>query len=204
MLFYPQNNPLQEVDKIKLFLFLDEESEPQMAATTFSRAHVSGPRRRFMALEPISVSFSLYSRAWSHIFMNGRLFIIMLEWMFQPITKDMNTNDWGLRYICVLTLWNHNNRNLDLIHTFIYSAFFFFVSNNQKKSIERHELTSGKTQTFYCYSDSKVWLDIEACIHYVLNIPAVSQCNSVLAEMTQVICATHFDIYNIISSVCSR
>lgn len=46
--------------------------------------------------------------------------------MFQPITKDMNTNDWGLRYICVLTLWNHNNRNLDLIHTFIYSAFFFF------------------------------------------------------------------------------
>ena len=77
--FYPQNNPLQEVDKIKLFLFLDEESEPQMAETTFSRSHVSGPRRRFMALEWISVSFSLYSRAWSHIFMNGRLFIIMLE-----------------------------------------------------------------------------------------------------------------------------
>ena len=135
MLFYPQNNPLQEVDKIKLFLFLDEESEPQMAATTFSRAHVSGPRRRFMALEPISVSFSLYSRAWSHIFMNGRLFIIMLEWMFQPITKDMNTNDWGLRYICVLTLWNHNNRNLDLIHTFIYSAFFFIYQIIRKNQL---------------------------------------------------------------------
>ena len=79
MLFYPQNDPLQEVDKIQLFLFLDEESEPQMAETTFSRSHVSRPRLQFMALEPISMSFSLYSRAWSNNFMNGRLFIIMLE-----------------------------------------------------------------------------------------------------------------------------
>lgn len=165
-----------------------------MAETTFSRSHVSRPRLRFMALEPISMFFSFYSRARSDIFMNGRLFIIMLEWMFQLIAKDMSTNDWGLRYICVLTLWNHNNRNLNLIHTFIYSAFFL-TSNNEKKSIERHELTSGKTQTFYCYSDSKVLLDTEDCIHYVLNIPAVSQFNSMLAEMIQVISVTGYTLW---------
>ena len=78
MLFYPQNDPLQEADKIQLFLFLDEESEPQMAETAFSRSHVSSPRLRFSSLELISVSCSLYSRAWSGVFMNGRLFIIIM------------------------------------------------------------------------------------------------------------------------------
>lgn len=175
-----------------------------MAETAFSRSHVSRPRLRFSSLELISMSFSLYSRAWSGIFMNGRLFIIiMLGWGFQLIAKDMNTNDWDLRYICVLTLWNHKNRNLNLIHTFIYSAFFFFshwiIRRNQLRGMNRL-----LAQTSHCYSVSKVLLDIEDCINYVLHIPAVSRFNSMLAEMMQVICATHFHIYNIISSVCSR
>lgn len=154
----------REVDRIQSFLFLDEESEPSDGWNNFlkvTRVKAKTPIHGFGADFNVLFFFTA-EQGW--YFMNGRLFIIMLEWMFQLIAKDMSTNDWGLRYICVLTLWNHNNRNLNLIHT-LFILLFFLTSNNEKKSIERHELTSGKTQTFYCYSDSKVLLDTEDCIH---------------------------------------
>lgn len=61
-------------------------------------------------------------------FWNGRLFVtIILEKIFQLIAKEMNTDDWEIRYFYVLTEWDHNNRGLNIIHTFICSALFFYV-----------------------------------------------------------------------------
>lgn len=70
-------------------------------------------------------------------FLRGRLFVtIMLEKIFQLIDKEMNTDDWEIsRYVCVLTGWNHSNRGLNVIHTFIYSALFLCqIINNLKKT----------------------------------------------------------------------
>ena len=205
MLFYPQNDPLQEADKIQLFLFLDEESEPQMAETAFSRSHVSSPRLRFSSLELISVSCSLYSRAWSGVFMNGRLFIIiMLEWRFQLIAKRYEYKWFRSKiYLCFDFVESQKQKSEFYSHFYLFCLFFFFSHRIIRKD-QLRGMNWLLAQTSRRYSVSKVLLDIEDCINYVLHIPAISWFNSMLAEMMQVICATHFHIYNIISGVCSR
>ena len=70
-------------------------------------------------------------------FLSGRLFVtIMLEKIFQLTAKEMNTDDWEIsNYVCVLTGWNHN-RDLKIIHTFIYSGLFLYqiICNNKKNT----------------------------------------------------------------------
>lgn len=96
----------QEVDRIQSFLFLDEESEPPDGWNNFlkvTRVKAKTPIHGFGA--DFNVLFFLQqSKEETIFFMNGRLFIIMLEWMFQLIAKDMSTNDWGLKDIFVFWL----------------------------------------------------------------------------------------------------